>query len=50
MPEQGITLFLMQETMLKDFFGISVAIDSGLVLTGNSYKDDFTGAVYPFLE
>ena len=42
--------FLSPDPRYQDLFGESVAVDSGLILVGNSYKDSFTGTVYTFLE
>jgi hypothetical protein len=42
--------FLSPDPRYQDLFGESVAVDSGLILAGNAYKDSFTGTVYTFLE
>jgi len=41
---------LSPDPRYQDMFGESVAVDSGMILAGNSYKDSFTGTVYTFGE
>jgi hypothetical protein len=42
--------FLSPDSRCQALFGESVAVDSGLILAGNAYKNSFTGTVYTFLE